>query len=212
MIPLALGAAISPALLGLQLVTLSSKVEPLKRSWAVAGGAAAVLLGYSAFAALAAFGTNQGASSPSDVGAILKLAIAVLLLGLGARNAFRAPKPKASAALQDERPHLGRSFALGALLMATNITTLALYLPAVHDIGISDVDESAKAAAFALIFAVTLSPAVAPPLFTALLGQRGTRAIARLGGFMDAHRQAIATLVPIAFAGVLAAQAIPDLI
>ena len=42
-IPLAAGAAISPAVLTLQLITLSRKTAPLARGWAIAAGYVAVL-------------------------------------------------------------------------------------------------------------------------------------------------------------------------
>jgi threonine/homoserine/homoserine lactone efflux protein len=210
-LPLAAGAAISPTLLGLQLLTLSSPVQPLRRSWAVAAGAGAVLLGYSLFASLAAVGTNENASSPSEVGAILKLAIAVALLGLGLRNLRRPQRPKKPPPDGGEA-RLGRSFALGALMMATNITTLALYFPAMHDIGISDVDTGGQLVAFALLYGITMTVAVGPPLATALLGERGRRAVHALGGFMDVHHRAISVGVPLVFAAVLAVEAIPELV
>jgi threonine/homoserine/homoserine lactone efflux protein len=208
-LPLAAGAAISPTLLGLQLLTLSSRVQPLRRSWAVAAGAGAVLAGYSLLASLAAFGTNENASSPSEVAAILKLAIAAALLALGVRNLRRPPRQKPARA--DEQPRLGRSFVLGAVMMATNITTLALYFPAMHEIGIADVGTADKGIALLLLFGVTMTVAVGPPLATTLLGERGRAAVHALGGFMDSHKKAIAAGVPLVFAAVLAAQAVPEL-
>ncbi len=209
-LPLAAGAAISPTLLTLQLLTLSSPVAPLKRSWAVAAGAGAVLLGYSLLGSLAAFGTEERSSSPSEVAAILKLVIAVALLGLGIRNLRATPAKKQAPA--EDRPKLGRSFTLGAVMMATNITTLALYFPAMHDIGISDVDDAGRAAAFLFLFAITMAVAIGPPLAVSLLGERGRRAVESFSGFLDRHHRGVAAGVPLVFAAVLAAEALPELL
>jgi hypothetical protein len=46
-LPLAIGAAISPTLLALQLVVLTGATKPLARAWVVAVGSALVLATYS---------------------------------------------------------------------------------------------------------------------------------------------------------------------
>jgi len=48
---------------------------------------------------------------------------------------------------------------LGAGLMATNFSSLVLYFPAMHAIGISDASTGARVLAFLLVFSIALSPA-----------------------------------------------------
>jgi hypothetical protein len=85
-IPLAAGAAISPAVLTIQLVTLSRKTAPLARGWAIAFGYAAVLVVETVLAFALAAGTG-GSDTPSKTEAAIKLGAAVVLALLGLRAA-----------------------------------------------------------------------------------------------------------------------------
>jgi hypothetical protein len=49
-LPLALGAALTPTIVAVQLVTLTSPTAPLRRAWTLAAGCGVVLLGESALA------------------------------------------------------------------------------------------------------------------------------------------------------------------
>jgi hypothetical protein len=93
-VPLALGAAITPTIVGVQVLTLSA----LRR-----------------------------------------------------RGKDEAPPP----AKRPDEPRLGRSFALGAGLMATNFSSLILYFPAMHEIGSSDAGATAQIVCF--VFAALLT-------------------------------------------------------
>jgi threonine/homoserine/homoserine lactone efflux protein len=137
-LPLALGAAVTPTIIGVQLVTLSGRVRPLARSWALAAGCGVVLAAVSALAFLVA-GISNTLDDPSPAGGVVKLVAAVLLAALGIRAVRRRGTARPAATGEgDEEPRLRRSFALGAALMATNFSSLVLYFPAMHAIGISD--------------------------------------------------------------------------
>ncbi len=201
-LPLALGAAVSPTLLAVQLVTLSRRTAPLARAWAVAAGAALVLAGFSVAALLLAKSAG-GSHSRSEAGAIVKLAAASVLVALGARTLLQAPRPP-----KPERvgPHPRRqAVAIGAGLMLTNFSTIALFFPAMHAIGISQVTVADKAVAFALVYIVVLLPVVVPPLAVTLLGQRATPALHALNRFFVAHHQAIGAGICFVFAALLCA-------
>jgi len=202
-LPLALGAAISPTILALQLLTLSRRTAPLARSWAVAGGCVLVLAGLSVVALLVAKSTG-GSSSPSEAGGIVKLVAAALLLVVGVRQLRKAP-PAVQAPEHASRHPLRQSFALGAAMMVSNFSTIVLYFPAVHAIGIADVALADKAVAFALLFAITLLTAVGPPLVVTLMGARATPVLERLNGFFTAHRRGIGAAICFAFAVLLTA-------
>jgi hypothetical protein len=202
-LPLALGAAISPTVLALQLLTLSRPTAPLARSWAVAAGCALVLAGLSVVALLVAKSTG-GSGSPSEAGGIVKLVAAVLLLAVGVRQLRRAPAAAAKPEHASRRP-LRQSFALGAAMMLSNFSTIVLYFPAVHAIGISDAALDAKVLAFVLLFPITLLAAIGPPLVVTLMGARATPALERLNGFFGAHRRGIGATICFAFAALLAA-------
>jgi len=201
-VPLALAAAISPTTLAVQLVTLSRKSEALRRAWAIAAGSALVLAGFAALALILAESTG-GARSPSEAGAIVKLVAAALLIGLGVRALRAAPRPT-------KPEHAGAhplrgALLLGIALMLTNFSSIVLFFPAMHAIGISDAGLGAQLLAFVLLYAITLVPAYGPPLIVALLGPRADPLLQRLNGFFTAHHKAIGAGLCFAFAALLAA-------
>ena len=200
-LPLAAGAAVSPTLLAVQLVTLSRRNRPLARAWVVAAGAATVLAGFAVAALLLAKSTG-GSQSPSEAGAIVKLAAAGLLVTLGVRTLLRGPRP---AKAERVGPHpLRQAAVVGAVLMLTNFSTIALFFPAMHAIGISTVAFADKAIAFALLYLITLLPALLPPLAVTLLGTRATPALQALNRFFVRHHRSIDAGICLAFAALLA--------
>lgn len=200
-VPLACGAAVSPTILALQLLTLSRRTAPLARSWAVAAGCALVLVGLSVVALLVAQGSG-GSDSPDEAGGIVKLVAAALLVAVGVRQLRKAPADVPKPERESRHP-LRQSFALGAAMMVSNFSTIVLYFPAVHAIGISDAGVGAKVLAWVLLFSITLLPAVGPPLVVTLMGTRATPALARLNGFFAAHRRGIGATICFAFAVLL---------
>ncbi len=209
-IPLAAGAAISPAVITLQLITLSRSTAPLARGWAIAAGYAGVLAVETVIAFGLAAGTG-GSGTPSRTEAAVKLAAAVALTLLGLRALRAAPKEDKPEPDSD-RPKLGRYLVIGAALMATNITTTVLFIPAMHDIGTSDVAFAGKAVAAVLVFAITLVPAAGPPLAVTLLGDRAHAVLEALNGFTTRHRRAINAVICFGFAVFLAAVSLPVLL
>jgi hypothetical protein len=208
-VPLALGAAISPTTLALQLFVLSRKTAPLARAWAIAAGYALVLLAMMAFAFLFAASTGSGSQSTPE--AWLKLACAIGLALLGAR-ALRRPPRQRKPEPEGSAPKLGRYLAIGVALMATNVTTAALYLPAMHDVGDAGAGAPAVALAALVVLAIALAPAVAPPLAVTLLGDRARAALDELSGFCGLHSRAINASVCFGFAAFLAAVSLPVLL
>jgi hypothetical protein len=87
--------------------------------------------------------------------------------------------------------------------MATNFSSLILYFPAMHEIGSSDAGVTAQLVAFALVFAITMLPAVGPPLLVGLLGERARPPLERLNRAFTEHRDTIGALVCFGFAGLL---------
>jgi hypothetical protein len=208
-VPLAAGAAISPTTLALQLFVLSRKTAPLARAWAIAAGYTVVLLAMMVIAFGLAASTGGGA--PSKPEAWVKLAFAVGLAVLGVL-ALRAPPKQRRPAPEGGDAKLGRFFAIGVALMATNVTTAALYLPAMHDVGSAGAGLAAAAATALLVIAITLFPAVAPPLAVTLGGDRARELLDRLSAFGARHSRAINAGVCFGFAAFLALAALTVLL
>jgi Sap, sulfolipid-1-addressing protein len=209
-IPLAVGAAISPAVLTLQLITLSRKTAPLARGWAIAAGYVAVL-GAETVIAFAFAASTGGSGTPSTTAAAVKLGAAVALALLGIRT-LKAPPKQDKGEPESQSPRLGRYLLLGAALMVTNVTTTVLFLPAMHDVGVSDVGVAGRAIAVVLALAIAAIPAVGPPLAVTLLGDRAHAVLRALNGFTTRHRRGINAGICFGFAAFLAAVSLPTLL
>lgn len=211
-LPLAAGAAISPALLTLQLLTLAKGGAAVKRAWAIAAGAGVVLL-VEAVMALSLAESTGGSGTTPDWKSAVKLAAAVALLLVGIRNLTKEPAPPKK---EEDPPERGtgtaRSFGLGVILMATNVTTFALYFPMVHEISTDDASLGAKIVVFAIAFVIVMIPAAGPPFLVTVLGERGKAGLNRMNVFVSGHRQAINASVCFLFALVLGVPALRDLL
>lgn len=208
-LPLAVGAAVSPTVLALQLVTLSGATAGLARSWMLAGGCAVALAVLGALVFAVADGTG-GSHSPSEAGAVVKLASAALLVAIAVHQ-LRAPPRERSP---DHRGghELRRAFLLGVALMATNFSSIALFVPAVHAIGTAGVSPPRKALAFALLYAITLAPAFGPPVFVSLSGRWGKAILERTNRLLAEHRRGIGAGLCLTFAALLAGKGLSVLL
>jgi hypothetical protein len=207
-LPLAFGAAVSPTVLAVQLVMLSGRQAPLKRAWAVAAACMLVLVVFGVVALLVAGATTK--SHKSDAGAIVKLVAAGLLVALGVRGLLKPPRPPKPH--RDSAHPVRGAFLLGIGLMLTNFSSIVLFFPAMHEIGISDVAFGDKALVTALLFVIALLPATGPPLVVTLMGPRATPLLERLNRFFTDHRREIAAGLCFVFAALLTAAGVGKLV
>jgi len=89
-------------------------------------------------------------------------------------------------------------------VMVANFTSFLLFFPAVHAIGISDADETARIITLLVLMLITLIPAYMPPLVVTVLGARAKVGLDRLGGFVTRHHTTINATICFAFAVYLA--------
>ena len=201
-LPLALGAAVSPTVLAMQAVTLAGTNAPLRRAWATAAGYLTVLLAEAGAVLILAAGTG-GPDTSSDTAAYVKLGAAALLLALGVRALLRTP-PEKTPHPTEQSPRLGRYFALGAGSMILNFTTVALFFPAVHEVGISDVGVALQAVTLVVVVAITLLPASGPPVAVMLLGERVKPGLIALNNLFSRHQRVLSIILCFGFAAFLA--------
>lgn len=182
-LPLALGAAISPTFFAMQMLILTDDAPgSLRRGWALAAGSMVMLLlisfgGLSLLSALPDVSTGQ----PSYPQAAIYSAAGLALLSLGLVIRRRPARHHSSAVMSkvvDARPPL--LFAIGAARLAINATTLALYIPALHAITHSTVDIVVKGLVFVMLFAITEVAVVGPVLTVTLLGERAKPALTKI--------------------------------
>ena len=181
-LPLALGAAVSPLLLVGQMRTLTAPGSGMKQSWAYATGNVLVVGGW------AVVGLGSGGSLPDrpavgadPVAAGIHLVLAAVLLAIGFRSLHRdgcteleSPGPFPGG------PSLARSFGLGVALMAGNLTSLVLYLPALQDLARSGLAVGPLAALVLLVSLITLAPSLLPPVVLVLTGAWGRARLRQL--------------------------------
>lgn len=209
-LPFAVGAAITPTILLVQLRNVDGPRGSRKKGAAYAAGCATVLLGVSAVSLALAAGTGGAASSPPAVAAVqLVMAGALVCFGLWSR------RPRSEGA--EPAPHSAhegrlRDFGLGIGMMATNFTSLILYFPAMHQVGVSRSETVGKIVAFMVLFGATMLPATAPLLPSGRLGVALQSRLERASAFFDRHRRTLVPLLAFAFAAYLGLQGLVRLL
>jgi len=200
-VPLALGAAISPTLFALEVLVLSGRHHPVARAWALAGGAAAILIAFSALGLTLLRNLHSGHNrSPTD--ASIDLAAGVLLALLAAR----ALHPRKTAA-ESHHDRTRRRLAdmptilfvgVGGLGMLVNFSTLLLFLPALHEISRSSVSLAGKGATWLILVVITLLPVLIPVTLVVILGPRASPFLDRLNTFVGGHSRQITVTIEVA--------------
>jgi hypothetical protein len=193
-VPLALAAAISPVLFLLQLNTVTG-ARPIARGSALTAGAAAVLV------VLSTIGVHlgdTGFSTNDQLQAWINIVFGALLLAVGLRGLLRPPKPKPHEA-GSKPTGLGRSFLAGAGGMASNITTFALYIPALALIAASELPLGQQGMAALVILVVTLMVAWVPLAVALAVPGASSRFLPALGNWMTANNRWIQVVLGFGF-------------
>ena len=110
----------------------------------------------------------------------------MLLCLVGLRALLKPPKPKA-AETEPKPTSVRRSFLAGAAGMASNVTTFALYIPALALIAGSGLPLRQQGIAALIILLITLMVAWVPLLLAAVVPGASTRLLPALGGWMNAN-------------------------
>ncbi|MEI7593880.1 MAG: GAP family protein [Actinomycetes bacterium] len=215
LIPLALGAAISPVLLVAVLFILSSNHRPAARASAFLVGSAAVLA-IIAVVFLDVFKRiSHVAAGASPTDSIVDFVLGVLLLSLGvgkiveylrSRGATDSPPPAKSsddadsllAAKRASGGLVSASF-LGVALMASNVTTLALYLAALKVISSADVTVTDQVFSVTMVAVIALFTVWFPILLTVVMPATSRRVLGAMNAFVAAHRALITGIFCLVF-------------
>ena len=212
LLPLSLGAAISPTVLAVVLVVLSGR-RAVARGGAYLAGVLVVLAGLTA---LGLYGVRRAAPSATTteiehvIDGVAGVLLLLLALGTVLRTAARAPSSPVqdTPAPPDPRPGLGGAFLLGLAMMASNFSTILLYLPAMHLISTSSVPNSDKVLAVALAFVITSLPATVPFVFRVAAPTTASRVFGGLHEFITRHQRQIGVALEVIFGVYLVVRAI----
>ena len=193
-VPMALAAAISPVLFLLQLTTLTGR-RPIARGAAVTAGAAAVLI------VVSTAGVSLGGSGFSDndsLQAVVSILFGALLIAVGLRALVHPPTPKPHD--PDAKPKgTWRSFVAGAGGMASNLTTFALYVPALALIAASGLPLGQRGLAALVILTVTLTVVWIPLVLAVAIPGGSSRVLRAVGDWMTANNRWIQVTLGFGF-------------
>ena len=214
-VPLALGAAISPTLFALEVLILSGQRHPIARAWAMAVGAALILIAFSVLGLTLLRNLHSGHHNHSPADASIELVAGALLLLLAARALFSR---KTAAESHNDRTQ-GRLadtptilfVGVGALGMLVNFSTLLLFLPALHEISHSSVSLAGKGVAWLILVLITLLPVLIPVTLVVMLGRRASPLLDHLNKFVANHSRQITITIEVLFAAVLIWKGIAEL-
>lgn len=206
-LPLALGAAISPVLLLLQVATLASKNYPLRRALLILASSSAV----TAIVIIAISLTNQQSTTTSapqeSIHGWIEIVLATLLAANALRIILAPPSDTEVKAKPDEanpRLHPVRYLLLGLAAMVTNFTTIVLLIPAVHEVVTAPISNSDQVVLLISVGLLVEFVAFFPIIVVVAAGKKGPVMLDRLSNFLHRHRHRIAIVVSLVFAIYLA--------
>lgn len=203
-VPLALGAAVSPTLLALQLLVLSGPTHRLARAWSLTLGAALVLGAFSLLCTTALQRVRPHHAHRSATDAAVLIASGVLLGALAIRSRIRRPTPGENHTSKTaERLTTAATpwfIGVGALGMVVNFSTLLLVLPAIHEITRSSATTPAKVAVFTIMYVVVLLPVLVPVVFASVLGRRADGLLDATHQWVGRNSRTIGTVIEAIFA------------
>jgi uncharacterized membrane protein YfcA len=184
-LPLAIGAAVSPTLLMIEIFALSSSTNPVRKGWLVALGAAVMLLGFAVVGVIAGVGIPHR-TPHHGIDATIAISAAILLGWLIVHQFVNRKKASDKPSLSQRLDHAsGRAyFVSGLLVMLVNFSTLILFFPAIRLITKSNVALGDGILTVVLLFVVTLLPVWLPAAIASVLGQRAKSGLGALNRFV----------------------------
>ena len=198
-LPLALGAAVSPTALAAAVVVMASRTRPVARGAMFVLGFVGVLAVFT-FLGLTVLAQATPHVTPASrrISGTVDLVLGIVLLAFGLRELLLRATPSPDPAADTRAPKgtgLTAALALGAVLMLTNFTSLVLYLPALQDVHRAPTTGSTKALVVAVLFGFTALPVLVPFVGRIVAPGATGRALAHLGGFMTEHRRGVTVIV-----------------
>lgn len=183
--PYVVGAAVSPVVLATCVLLLAQPQKPIQKTFAFAlgGTLAASVIGSAIFFTVHA---KSQSAMPTFSASVIHVMVGLVLLGLAVKVWRKAPK---KARRVTKKVHYGRDFALGILLMASNFTSLIMFVPASLDLQDASA-ETRLVGLVLLIIASTLAMWV-PLLLVLVSGKQGKKLLKSLSKFMAAHGQQV---------------------
>jgi threonine/homoserine/homoserine lactone efflux protein len=153
---------------------------------------------------------DTGFSTRTTLQAVINIAFGALLIAVGLRALLRPPEPKEPKA--DARPPSVRgSFLAGVGGMASNVTTFALYIPALALIAGSGLPLRQQGIAALIILVITLMVAWVPLGLAVAVPGASTRLLPWLGSWMTTNNRWMQVVLGFGFGIWLLAKGVSGL-
>ena len=197
LLPLALGAAISPTMLAAIVLVLSGRH----------GRARAVVFTIGNVLVLTAVGigglilfqrATEHASSgnTSAASAAIDVVLGAVLIVLAARMVLRHHDDNVKhPGGGDDQLHLRRYFIFGVGMMVVNVSTLVLFIAATKEIAVAHVSDADRAVALAFLVVVASVTAWLPTLLTFLAPQASQRVLGKIGDYAKRHGRQVGGVI-----------------
>ncbi len=210
-IPLALGAAISPTVLAANVIILGGR-RAVARGLVFTAGFTTVLAALTVSGLVISHQSQPSATRVQLTHDVYGL-LGVVLVSLAIISMLR-PRTHSDTGtpVHTSEPSADKGlfavFALGFGLMISNLSTILLYLPAMHTISGSTAAAGAKVAAVAIAAIITSLPATAPLLLRIALPKRSAPVFGAINRFVTDHQRAITITVELGFGVYLLSRAL----
>lgn len=214
-VPLSLGAMVSPTLLGAVVLVMSSKISPRARAWVFTAGSFVVLAAITAAAPF--LGKWLAAVNPTAI-ARIDVVLGLILLALAVRKLLTRKSSEASAKdrapkhPQAQTPHLLEYFGFGAVMLATDFSSTVLYMAILKEAALSHDPDWARLAAVAMGFVAVMLPALLPTVLGTLAPKASDKLLKSLSAWMSKHSTAITVAICLVFAAVLLVKGLQPLL
>ncbi|CAB4749117.1 unannotated protein [freshwater metagenome] len=214
-IPLALGAAISPTVLAVGLLILSTPKRAVVRGTAFTAGVMTILAALTAVGLKLTHHATSVAAARQPITRAIDATFGLVLLLLALSTVLRAMSTdKESAAATnspadpDKHSSLGAAFVLGMAMMMMNFSTILLYLPAMREISVSRLDFSDKAVAVCVAFLITSMAATLPLGLRLIAPVKSAAWFASLHTLVTRYQRQIAVTIEVIFGAYLLLKAL----
>jgi len=202
-LPLGLGAAVSPLVVAGEIYCISEPAAGLRRGWLFAAGNALVVGIWLAIGLAMGHALPTRPDGADAISVALRLAMGLVMLVLGIQLLLHPPRgATAPTGPGPKRPDL-RAFALGVGVMAQNMSSLVLFFPAVADITRAGQASGAEAMPLIVLVLLTLSPCLVPPLLVSLGGKGGRTLLDRFNRWLKPKQWALGLVVFFGMAAYL---------
>lgn len=202
-LPLALGAAVSPTVFVAAVVLLSGPVLPRRRTASFAAGAAVPLAVIGA-AGLVLFRNARG-QHPVRISPVVDIVFGVVLLLLAVRTALRPAPDTARRRTHHAVTSPWACALLGAGLMTVNFSSLALFVPAVKEIALAgSVSTTDQVVVLAIVVVLTLLAVLVPLMLYLIAPAQAQSVLTPLLAAAKRHTRAIGVVICLVFGVYLA--------